>query len=313
MQQLYFHYGLATGSEYDEDNYLGIQIDHFGEAGSVPAETVMPFGLLARPLDPEVDGDASPQEGCTTMWNEEGSRTNAMPLSDNRVNRLLPKLRKGGSMHYCGAGNYALFDGLDPSGQKRAGSYYVGVKYGSKSHLLAMVNRDEGQEFITLVHGEGHGLMLTGTGSAILKNKSGNAYLEASDDGINIAGNVALVGSLLAGDPGTAASLAFQSELESLRKAYEAQRSNFEARFLAVQMQLDAIQLAATAACSDPLGANPATAAAGVTAALVVTQRKARVNGASFITTEPEYPSGIRMPGYSASKEFPGTKQVKAT
>jgi hypothetical protein len=223
MDQLSFHFGVATGSEYDEDNHLGIQIDHFGEAGSVPAEMVMPFGLLARPLDPEVDGDASPQEGCTLMWNEEGSRTNAMPLSDNRVTKLLPKLRKGGSMLYCGAGNYALFDGKDPTDEtKRAGSYYVGVKYGAKSHLLGMVTRESGQEFVTLVHGEGHGLMLTASGSAILKNKSGNAYLEASDDGINIAGNVSLVGTFQAGDPATAGSLVLASQLLSLMQAMEA-------------------------------------------------------------------------------------------
>jgi hypothetical protein len=228
MQQLAFHFGVVTGSEYDEDNHLGLQLDHFGEAGSVPAEVVMPFGLMARPLDPAVDGDASPQEGCTSLWNEEGSRTAAMPLSDNRVVALLPKLRKGGSMLYCGAGNYALFDGEDPDGVKRAGSFYIGVKYGTgaakKSHLFAMVNRDDGQEFVTLVHGKGHGLLLTGDGknSAILKNKSGNAYFEACDDGINIAGDMSLAGACRIGDTSAAESVVIASRLLAVMQAMEA-------------------------------------------------------------------------------------------
>lgn len=224
--QLSFHFGVATGSEYDEDNHLGIQIDHFGEAGSTLAETVMPFGLLARPLDPAVDGDASPQEGCTLMWNEEGSRTAAMPLSDNRVVPLLPKLRKGGSMLYCGAGNYALFDGEDPSDDtKRAGSFYIGVKYGTgaakKSHGLHMVCRDDGGEYVWLTHGYGHGLMLNQSGSAILKNKSGRAYLEACDDGINIVGDTSLAGSCRVGDSNAAASVVLADPLTAALLAWE--------------------------------------------------------------------------------------------
>ena len=254
MQQLSFHYGLATGSEYDEDNYLGIQIDHFGEAGSVPAEVVMPFGLLARPLDPEVDGDASPQEGCTTMWNEEGSRTAAMPLSDNRVNRLLPKLRKGGSMLYCGAGNYALFDGKDANdASKRAGSFYVGVKYSGKSHLLGMVVRDDGTEFVTLVHGEGHGLVLTGNGkrSAVLKNARGNAYFEACDDGINIVGDMSLAGSCRIGDTNAAASVALIAPLLATMQA-------MESKILAGMKEMDLkFSLAAAAAAMTILGIPP--------------------------------------------------------
>ena len=204
MSQLEFDFGMAAFSGYDDDQ-LGISIDHCGDeedqAGAPPADNCTPFGFLSRPLDPSTDANGELTEGCGLLWWRNGDQLNAIPIDDPRVTKLLPKLGKGGSMQFCGAGNYALFDGEDPAGVARPGSYVVATKYGAKAHMLQMSVRTEGAEQVALVHGEGHGLVATGGGarSAVLRNAPGTAYLETNDGGNVIAGPTTVQGSMTVG------------------------------------------------------------------------------------------------------------------
>lgn len=204
MSQLEFDFGMAAFSGYDDDNGLGVSVDHCGEddqAGAPPADVCTPFGFLSRPLDPSTDARGEITEGCGLLWWRNGDQLNAIPLDDPRVTKLLPKLGKGGSMQFCGAGNYALFDGEDPAGVARAGSYIVATKYGAKSHLLQMSVRTSGAEQVSIVHGEGHGVVATNGGkrSAVLRNAPGTAYLETNDEGNVIAGSTTVQGSMTVG------------------------------------------------------------------------------------------------------------------
>lgn len=210
-----FDFGVAALSEYDEDGHLGIAVDHCGEdgkPGAPPAAAITPFGFSARPLDPDKDGSGTVTMGCGLLWWRNGDQLNAMPLDDPRVVKLLPKLRKGGTMQFCAAGSYALFDGEDPAGQTRAGSYLVAAKYGSKSHLLSMNVRKDGKEQVSLKHGEGHGVEFTAGGkrSAILRNAGGNGYFEANDERNVIAGKTTVQGALTVG--GAAATSVAKAE-----------------------------------------------------------------------------------------------------
>jgi hypothetical protein len=215
--QLEIDFGTSVYSEYDADGYLGCSIDHCGEqnAGAPPAQILYPMGSLGRPLDPDVDGEGQPSAGCSVMWFRHGDTISAMPLDDQRATKALPKLRKGGYMTFCPAafaekdGSFAVFEGKDPAGGARAGSYTLGVKYknltgASKSHVLSLGKRTAGKEEVSLRHGEGMGLVMTGGGtkSATLRNASGTAYIEVNDKGIVFNGPVKMNGAFNAGGPG---------------------------------------------------------------------------------------------------------------
>jgi hypothetical protein len=114
-------FGIATYSEYDADGFLGIQIDVYGEekSGCAPLEVHAPFGFASRPLDPGEGG-----VGCHALWAWEGSHGHVWLAGDPRITAKLPKLTKGGSIHYCARGGYALFDG-------ETGAYTVHVPAGA--------------------------------------------------------------------------------------------------------------------------------------------------------------------------------------
>jgi hypothetical protein len=121
METFAWDLGVAMYSEYDADGFLGIQMDVYGEeeSGCPALEVHGTFGFLARPRDPEPDGT-----GCHALYAWEGDRGHVWLAGDPRVTAKLPRLKKGGSIHYCAAGAYALFDG-------ETGAYTVHVPAGA--------------------------------------------------------------------------------------------------------------------------------------------------------------------------------------
>lgn len=223
-----FDFAVSVFSDYDEDGHLVIQHDAPGvdeKAGVAPSECVLPWGLLARPLDPEKDANATPTEGCGLLTWMHGDRRYHTPIGDPRATAKLPKARKGGAGLYGGAGDYLsflLFDGLDPTGVATPGSLNVSTPYAKsgakKSHYFGMLIREPGQEAIVLMHGEGHGFMCTTTGkrAALMKNAAGNASVMVSDDGVAINGKTKLVGSLTVGEQMAARPVVLGPELVAL-------------------------------------------------------------------------------------------------
>lgn len=94
--------GLATLSEYDADDFVGLQVDtlSFGE-GMPPFELHHSYGFASRPLDPESDG-----LGCTALYAEQGNKRYAWLAHDPRIVAKLPKLRKGESIQYGPQGQF---------------------------------------------------------------------------------------------------------------------------------------------------------------------------------------------------------------
>lgn len=63
------------------------------------------------------------------------------------------------------------------------------------SHVLSM---DPGaQNAVALLHRSGHGLLCTAGGDAILKNASGNTYVQCAGSAMTLNGNVQVVGGLV--------------------------------------------------------------------------------------------------------------------
>jgi hypothetical protein len=227
-------FGVAVFSDYDEDGHLEIQHDAMGangEGGTLPAEAILPYGLMARPLDPDKDAAGTATTGGGLLMMMHGDRRHSMPLGDPRSAGKVPKVRKGGSGLYGGNGTYysfVLIDGVDPDGVAKSGSLTASASYdksgSKKSHLFTMLVREPGEEAIILAHGEGHGLMVTTSGSraALLKNATGDASIGVSDKGVTISGKTKLVGPLTVGDQGAAQPVVLAQLLITYLVALEA-------------------------------------------------------------------------------------------
>ena len=120
-------WGIECGtlSAYDADGFLGIQTDVDGSEGSggtsnagaspvAPSggapeyETIMPGGIVHRPLDPAIDasGNVNTAQAAQVLTFREGGRVWSMPLGDPRVVAILPTVEKGGTVVYSGCGSF---------------------------------------------------------------------------------------------------------------------------------------------------------------------------------------------------------------
>jgi hypothetical protein len=92
----------VTGSEYDDDGFLGVQVDApgAGNAGP-PIQLHHTYGFSSRPLDPDPDGRGA---DVHVAW--EGSERHAWMASDGRVTRLLPIKKQGETLQNGPKGNF---------------------------------------------------------------------------------------------------------------------------------------------------------------------------------------------------------------
>lgn len=95
-------------SENDDNGFIGVQFDAFGEqkSGMPTVEAHFPTGYAARPLDPLVDPDGNPQFGCNVLVGWEGQEAHAWPLSDPRSRLVTALLQKGEAMMFGAPGNF---------------------------------------------------------------------------------------------------------------------------------------------------------------------------------------------------------------
>lgn len=223
--------GVCMLSEVDKDGFIGIQVDaHGDDAGVETYEAHFPLGFYARPLDPEKDanGEALPAGSSTVLFGIEGGQGHAWPMGDPRAIQKLPKgaKKKGGAVFYSPAsGGFAMWEGKDPKGVRREGSFSVAVKYGEKSALFAVDVSTPGKEVIKLTHGDGHGIELRSDGSVFMIDKSGASWLQIKGDQIVMNGDTQAQGSLSVGDAAAAQPvvslpglLAYLSVLETALK-----------------------------------------------------------------------------------------------
>lgn len=206
-------------SGYDEDGHPEIQTDSpgmGGQAGTHPARMLMPNNFHSRPLDPDKGPNGAVGLGASGLCVMMGDMRHVMPLEDPRDRAKIPKLRKGGSMMSGGAGEYRSFitiDGLDPDGVQTPGSLSMFAAYakaGAKKSLAISFNvRTPGEEEISVIHGEGHKIVLSADGSVQLWNKDASCWIECGDDGNVLAGDTTIRGSCnIGGDAGLPVALA---------------------------------------------------------------------------------------------------------
>lgn len=179
-----WHFGSVTFSEYDEDGFLGVQCDVFGEidSGMPPFESLGTYGFANRPPDPGDDG------ASTVLYFYKGDQAFAIPFGDPRRTPSLPPLKKGSSIQYCDRPSFDMHDGED-------GTKTIYVEVGDSAHLVTIGIDGNGAPIVEVVHSEGMALTLL-DGKSILKNAAGDAYVEVGASGIVLNGNVKITGTL---------------------------------------------------------------------------------------------------------------------
>lgn len=103
----------VTGSVLDDNGYVSYLVDGYGEEGSDQYDAVMPYGLISRPLDPDVDPGSKepvPSRACSILTIHAGSETYGIPLVDPRAIALLPNLDKGETIVHNGFGVFSRYD-----------------------------------------------------------------------------------------------------------------------------------------------------------------------------------------------------------
>jgi len=184
------HLGMCVVSEYDDDGFIGIQVDAFGEneSGMDPFEALHPYGFEGRPLD-----RADSLEGSQAFYWRDGPEGHVMALGDGRGPQNLPQLSLGSSRQYNSAGAFLL---LDTDAETLTA--YTPYSGGSKAHVFTMGLDSNGKDYVGLVQALGLALTMLEK-SLVLKNAAGDAYIELNDAGITINGNTTVYGGLNAG------------------------------------------------------------------------------------------------------------------
>lgn len=103
-----FRIHQASFSEVDDNGFINIQYDAFGEkkSGVPAAEAHHPFGFMSRPDDPQVDANGEPQFGCNVLVGYEGEQAHVWLASDPRSRLVLPVIQRGESIIFGAGGNF---------------------------------------------------------------------------------------------------------------------------------------------------------------------------------------------------------------
>jgi hypothetical protein len=205
-----FEYSSCVASEW-KDGALKVMPDLLGEEPSGAGfEPLQSLGLMARPEDPE-DGKGA---GCLHAFQaDEGF---AMPTVDPRAIGRVPQGPKGSTTLYATAKDQTSYVHLDGSGYQQ-----LLIKYGDKSLSITLDTTTDGAEHISIRHGEGHGVVLTGSKQILLTSANGKNYLELSDSGTVIQGPLKVIGAITGGDA-AGVPVALSTELTNVLVALNA-------------------------------------------------------------------------------------------
>jgi hypothetical protein len=210
----------AVTSEYDEDGFLLIFHDAYGEkkAGVHPGEAHWPGGLFFRPRDADADNNANHGLGNTVWQTWEGNQSHIEIGSDPRAVPKLPRLKKGGSGLYGDTGKgqlpYVNFDG-------DSGSFTLYVPYdftGDVPGKAMSISIDvaSGTPNMQLIHGSGCVVSLQSDGSvSLVSSDKGSSVTVSAGGNVVVNGNTSVQGAVLMGDPSTAQPVALATLLQA--------------------------------------------------------------------------------------------------
>ena len=141
----------AILTEYDDDGFIGVQIDPHGtQPGMTYSELHHAFGFMARPVAPNSEG-----VGCNLLQAWEGDELHCWLAADPRYIAALPELSEGSSVQYSSRGAFGLLDAEEDTWTK-----YVPVEFNAagtptKAHLIQVGIDGNGKRVINIVHADG--------------------------------------------------------------------------------------------------------------------------------------------------------------
>jgi hypothetical protein len=194
---------VARLTVYDDDGYLGVQPDGFGEqqSGLADVEVLTPCGVFGRPpaVDLDENGELTFGSYLLTLW-EGRTCSHAVALSDPRVQPKLPRIPEaggGGTHGYDGA--WAFFNS-----ETHTWTLYQPIEFNSagtptKAHLVTIGFDGNGTPIVEIVHANGQSITMLGD-AFVLSSKDGGARFELKPGGaITAVGNMQCTGGIAAG------------------------------------------------------------------------------------------------------------------
>jgi hypothetical protein len=175
------------------EGVLRVAVDRYGQVGQSGATlpTVMPHGLLSRPLDPPptIPGVAS-SGGAGALVIDGGNETFVIPTTDPNLAGKFPEPTKGCTILYSAK----AFLSLDAENNDVSL-----LQPGQDNDNLFAMSAKPGEEAIQLIHVSGSKLTFLKDGSIVLMGSSGDAYIEINSSGISLNGNVTVNGGMSVG------------------------------------------------------------------------------------------------------------------
>lgn len=175
---LMFDLGTAVHTAYDDEGWIGVRLDGYGEeeSGMGDSELQTQFGFTSRPVDRDDAG------GCDILYAHAGnSESFAWLGTDRRYTNKCPPLFQGSSAQWNSHGGFFLLD----TEQDTATLY---VPMGNEAHVVTVGVDANAEKVISLQHSNG---------SYITVNKDGITMRGVGDAFANINGNkVALNGEV---------------------------------------------------------------------------------------------------------------------
>lgn len=190
--------GGVGGLDSDDEDTPGERMDD--------AEAYGAIGLVFRPRPPDSSGDLLAAEAMAVRV---GGKLTPLAWRDLRINRKFPA-PKAGTVALVGYGGGFLGFDDTPQGTSLATLYVPFAFTGdaaAKAHVFVL-DPTTGNESISLLHAEGHGLVLGSDKNATMKNAAGDGYFQAGTSGNVINGNTVVNGGMTIGSPAGAVPLA---------------------------------------------------------------------------------------------------------
>jgi hypothetical protein len=181
---------------------------------SPEADVYSALGVTGRPLQPDITGDASEHAEVVCIRSADG----LTPIAVRDV-----RLRMGGNAPNEGTvalvgygGGYHSISPVDNTDLSKGAIQVIYCPYdfnaagvAQKAHAITL-DPTPGNESISLVHGEGMAITMSGAGkkALMLNNAAGDATFRLDDDGITMtAVTIVCSGGVIVGEPITAVPL----------------------------------------------------------------------------------------------------------
>jgi len=195
-----YELGQVVHTLYDAAGFLRAQPDAFGEAPQVKApEVIHPLGFGARPpaTATNPDGKVKGGGGCKLRVGYDGNELHHVEfVGDQRDLAKIPPISdKGGSVQYAPGAAAPSFDKHD----SEDGTKQIYVEIGESAHLITIGKDGNGDAIVELTHADGMALTMLKE-SVVLKNKTGDVYLELKADGGTLNGNWKVTGAFDIGE-----------------------------------------------------------------------------------------------------------------